>query len=97
MKRISKEDPHSTIKELSEACDLLIGTIHSIIHQDLHMRKQSARWVPHLLTDDQKKRRVQCAQTLLNNFEPNGPKRLCDIVTGDETWLMLIWHPKQTM
>ena len=24
---------------------------------------------------------------MLNIFEPDGPKRLCDVVTADETWL----------
>ena len=87
VKSLVDEDPHSTIRELSEACDLSVGTIHSILHEDLHMRNLAARWVPHLLTDEQKKRRVDCSRQLLRDFEPNCPKRLCDLVTGDETWI----------
>ena len=95
VERLVAEDPHSTIRELSEACDLSTGTIHSILHEDLHMRKLAARWVPHLLSEEQKKRRVACSRQLLNDFEPNGPKRLCDIVTGDETWLMFYGIPNK--
>ena len=62
VKSLIDEDPHSTIRELSEACDLSIGTIHSILHEDLQMRNLAARWVPHLLTDEQKKRRVDCSR-----------------------------------
>ena len=47
-----------------------------------------ARWVPHFLSKDLKKQRVACSHKLLYEFEPNGPKRLCDIVAGDESWLM---------
>ena len=54
VKRLIEEDPHSTVRELSEACELSIGTINNILHKDLHMRKLAARWVPHLLSDDQK-------------------------------------------
>ena len=67
IKSLIEEDPHMTIRELSEACDLSIGTIHSILHEDLQMRNLAARWVPHLLTDEQKKWRVDCSRQLLQN------------------------------
>ena len=95
VKRLIEEDPHSTVRELSEACELSIGTINSILHKDLHMRKLAARWVPHLLSDDQKKQRVACSRKLLDEFEPNGPNRLCDIVTGDESWLTFYGIPNK--
>ena len=93
VKRLIEEDPHSTVRELSEACELSIGTINNILHKDLHMRKLAARWVPHLLSDDQKQQRVACSHKLLDEFEPNGPKRLCDLVTGDESWLTFYGIP----
>ena len=95
VERLAAEDSHSTIRELSEVPGVSVGTIHSILHEDLHMRKLAARWVPHLLSEDQKKRRVECSRQLLNDFEPNGPKRLCDIVTGDETWLWFYGIPNK--
>ena len=35
-----------------------------------------------------KKRRVDCLRNLHQSFEPNGPKRLFDVVTGDKTWII---------
>ena len=52
VERLVAEDPHSTIRELSEASGVSVGTIHSILHEDLHMRKLAARWVSHLLSAD---------------------------------------------
>ena len=58
VERLVVKDPHSTIRELREASGVSVGTVHSILHKDLHMRKLAARWVPHLESEDQKKRRV---------------------------------------
>ena len=40
-----------------------------------------------LLTEEGKKQRAACSKKLLGMFGPGGTKRLCDIVTGDETWI----------
>ena len=39
VERLVVADPHSTITEMSEVCDLSIGTIHHMLNEDLHMRK----------------------------------------------------------
>jgi len=50
------------------------------------MRLVSAKFVPRLLTDDQKENRVENSQELLANA--NGKENfLKNIVTGDETWV----------
>lgn len=55
VKTLVEGDPHSTVRELSDTCLFLIGTVHAILHDNLHMKKLAARWVSHLLTDEQKK------------------------------------------
>ncbi|GFR99344.1 transposase [Elysia marginata] len=90
------EDPHISVRELSDTNGLLYGTVHSIITEHLRTKKVCARWIPHLLTVDQKRERVRCAMKLLYMFEPHGPKRLFNIVTGDETWFpFFIIPPKR--
>ena len=45
------------------------------------------RWVPHLLTDDQKQSRVRLALQVIEKYDECDPRRLEEIVTGDETWI----------
>jgi len=46
----------------------------------------SAKFVPHLLTDDQKENHVEISQELLANANSN-ENFLNKIITGDETWV----------
>ena len=46
-----------------------------------------ARWVPHLLTDDQKQSRVRLATQVIEKYDKCDLRRLEEIVTGDETWI----------
>jgi len=50
------------------------------------MRRVSAKFVPRLLTDDQKENRVEISQELLANATGN-ENFLQKMVTGDETWV----------
>ena len=86
VRRMIDEDRHTTISLISDKLGLSIGSIHTIIHGDLRMRKVCSRWVPHLLPDDEKRRRVQCALAILSEFGPEGRKRITDLVTSDEKW-----------
>ena len=89
------EDPHVTIRELSDTNGISYGSVQTILKKELGLKKLCARWIPHLLTDEQKRERVRCATELLNMFEPHGPKRLTDIVTGDETWISYFGIPSK--
>ena len=46
-----------------------------------------ARWVPHLLTKEQKAYRVKCARELLKTYKNCQNKRINELLTGDETWI----------
>ena len=43
--------------------------MHQIVHEDLGMRKVCARWIPRLLTAEQKERRVEIAEDFIRKFE----------------------------
>ena len=45
------------------------------------------RWMPHCLTFPQKAARLQMVDTNLATYELSDPRRLLEIVTGDETWI----------
>ena len=92
---MNEKDPHLITREWSERYDLLIGTIHNILHEDLHMKILAARWMPNLETEEIKVRPVACLRRLLDNSEPNGPKRLCNIAVGDKTLFMLYGIPNK--
>jgi hypothetical protein len=40
--------------DLATAHGVSYGTMHNILHQELGLVKKSARWVPKLLSEDQK-------------------------------------------
>ena len=50
------------------------------------MRRVSAKFVPPLLTDDQKENRLEITQELLTNANGN-ENFLKNIITGDEMWV----------
>ena len=51
------------------------------------MTKASSRWVPHLLTPDQRYERVQSCQELLADYSIEGNDFLFRIITGDKSFL----------
>ena len=67
--------------------------------EDLTLKTVCAIWVPHILTEVQKRQRVLCARKLIQLSEPNGHKRLEDVITGDETWIYFygILNKRQNM
>jgi histone-lysine N-methyltransferase SETMAR len=79
-------DPHSTYDDLEAESQLSRGIIETIILEHLKMKKLASRWVPHNLTDAQKKLRVEICRENLRKFH-SGSWRPYDIVTGDETWI----------
>eukprot|EP00794_Sanderia_malayensis_P014608 gene14608-16119_t len=81
--------PTAVVPETVAADSLKIGSaaVHIILHEKLQVRKVTARWVPHCLTDQQKDHQVNWCQFMLQKFEEGKSKRVYDIVTGDESWI----------
>jgi len=88
VRSIIEADPHSTYDDIEAETELSRGTIENIIHDHLKLRKVTSRWVPHQLTSYQKQERVRICRENLDRFLSNS-WRLCNIITGDETWIYL--------
>ncbi|GFV80337.1 HTH_48 domain-containing protein [Trichonephila clavipes] len=62
-------------------------TLHKVVSEKLKFRKLCARWVPRLLTEEHKLKRMACALDFLDRYHKEGDQFLERIVTGDETWV----------
>lgn len=84
---IIRKDRRSTVRTIADALDMSRTTVHQILTVELGMSKVSARWVPRLLSMEEKQRRVHCSNEFIQRYETEGDEFLDRIVTTDETWL----------
>lgn len=80
-------DRRVKVRELAEAAGISTERIHYILHQELHMKKICARWVPRLLTPEQKRIRMRTSLECLELFKKDSMDFLRRFVTVDETWI----------
>ena len=71
-------------RELANIVNIPINRVHNILHDHFHMRKLSARWVPCLLTLDQKRIRMNISQGCLDKFKRNPTEFLQRFITVDK-------------
>ena len=64
IKEIIEGDARFTVRDIARKVGISLSTVHLILKKHLKVRKISARWVPHLLTDEQKRQRVKVAKKL---------------------------------
>ena len=77
------KDHHYTIDELSEVTGVSWSSVQRILTQDLGMRCVAAKFVPRLLTEDQRKSRLAVCHDLKRELE-NDPNFLSRVIKGDE-------------
>jgi hypothetical protein len=68
--------------------------MNKILHDDLGLVKKSTRWVPKLLSDDQRKERVRTCTEFVAAINRRSMAMLDRIVTMDET--MVSYHTPET-
>lgn len=66
------------------------SVLYGIVTEHLNYRKLCARWVPKMLTDVHKTKRLSSALTFLERYHNDGDDFLSQIVTGDETWVAYV-------
>lgn len=86
-KKLIKENPRITYTEIQNQLEISAYSVHKILRNNLKVKKVFSRWVPHALTEEQRKVRKEICQKNLNTFEQGGPQFISKIVTGDETYV----------
>ena len=77
-------DRRIQVEEIAQALGISHGSVSTILHDRLGMRKLTARWVPKSLSDEQMATRASVCSALLKRFRSKYDF-LLRLVTVDET------------
>ncbi len=68
VRTVVEEDRRRTCKDMENITGIPHSTIYRILVDALNMKKIFAKWVPHLLNEDQRTERVQLCRSKLRRF-----------------------------
>lgn len=85
--RVVLNDRRLKLAEIADTLGISTERTYHILTEILGMRKLSARWVPRLLTVEQKLTRKTVSSECLDLFNRNSVDFLRRFVTMDETWI----------
>lgn len=81
-------DQHATVSQISSIVQVSHTTVHRILCKDLTMFKKCAKFIPKILTQQNKDRRVRICRVNLDRY--NLDRRLFhQVITGDESYIHL--------
>ena len=91
IKNCMDKDRCVSIETVSPQFDVSVGTVHTIICEELKMRKTYAKFVPRVLREDQKERHHDSREMVeLINLDPE----VLDVLeTCNESWIYC-YHPE---
>ena len=81
-----------SIETISAQFDVSVGTVHTIIRDELKMQKICMKFVPRVLWEDQKERRCHDSREMVELINSD-PALLDALVTCDESWIYC-YHPE---
>ena len=80
------KDPRVSIETICAQFDVSVGTVHTIIREELKMRKICAKFVPRVLREVQKERCCHDSREMVEQINSD-PTVLDALVTCDESWI----------
>jgi [histone H3]-lysine36 N-dimethyltransferase SETMAR len=88
VQKMVEENGRVTYDEMQHSLGIGRSTIQSLLHDHLNLKKLCGRWIPHMLTIEQKEKRVSLSRQMLNKFRRWGVEGMRNVVSGDETYVM---------
>ena len=87
VKIMVEQDARLSVKDIASCTGISEGSVQTILKKRLDLRKVCARWVSHLITDEQKTQRLECARELMKTYKDCNSRVISNLLTGDETWV----------
>ena len=87
IKEIIEGDDRFTVRDVARKVGISLSTVHLILKKHLKVRKISARWVPYLLTDEEKRQRLKWPKSCFKCFQNMTKKQFANVITDNETWV----------
>jgi histone-lysine N-methyltransferase SETMAR len=81
------DDRRMKVHEIAETIGISKDRVEYILHEELDMKKLCARWLPRLLTADQKRTRMKISEQCLERFNKNKTNFVRRFITINETWI----------
>ena len=79
------KDRRVSIETIGAQFDVSVGTVHTIIREELKMRKICAKFVPRVFREDHK--RIRCHDSKMVELINSDPEVLDALVTCNESWI----------
>ena len=86
IKNFIDKDRRVSIETIGAQFDVTVGTLHTIIREELKMRKICAKFVPRVLREDQKGRRCHNSRKMIKLINSD-PAILDALVTCNVSWI----------
>ena len=83
-KIVVEQDARLSIKDIASCTGISEGSVQIIPKKRLDLRKVCARWVPHLLTEEQKTQCLKSARELLKTYKGCNSRVISNLLTSDE-------------
>ena len=86
IKNFMDKDRRVSIETISAQFGVSVGTVHTIIREELKMRKICTKFVPRVVREDQKERRCDDSREMVGLINSD-PAVLDALVACDESWI----------
>lgn len=87
VRELVSNQPRSSLRALADLTGLSKDSVQRILTKELHLRKVCSTWIPHHLSEANKRDRMTCARNILKLFESFPLEHLQKFwATQDESW-----------
>ena len=86
VRTVVRNNRRLTVREIADDCGISVGSCDASLTDNLYMKRVCAKFVPRLLTDDQREQRQTIARDLFERSRED-MQFLKNNVTGDESWV----------